>query len=173
MSILRPIILLIASFVLIACRSEPGLDKAKFSDLTRASQDLKTAIKAGKACEAAGDIVQRITAGTTALQGKTASKAESDLLSAYLHLLAVEKDAQLLCQSRSLLSNFPFLPKDRIYVPQELDPIVEKYDLATEKHLYKPTGKYWKSIAADSVSVVWQAAEAEIQHIDNMVKYAE
>jgi hypothetical protein len=155
------------------CFTEAGMDKGKFSDLNRAAQDMKAAIGAGKGCEEAEGLVQRLASGTTALQNKTASKAERDLLSAYSHLLAISRDGLLLCQSRTLLAGFPFVPKGRIYVAQELDPIVEKYDLPTEMHLYAPTGKYWRSIPEDSISTVWESAAAEIQHIENMVKYSE
>lgn len=174
MSLVRPVLLsLTVLFLITACQTEPGLDKRKFADLNLASQDLKTAIRAGKACDAAEGVLQRLSSGAAAIQGKTASKAERDLLSAYSHLLAVSRDGLLLCQSRNLLSGFPFVPQGHIYVSQELDAIVERYDLPTEKHLYKPTGKYWKSISTDSLSVVWESAEAEIRHIENMVKYSE
>jgi hypothetical protein len=156
-----------------ACMNEQTLDKGKFADLNRARQDLETAIRAGKACDAAESVLQRLSLGTTALQGRIASKAERDLLSAYSHLTAVSRDGLLLCRSRSLLSGFPFVPQGRIYVSQELDPVVERYDLPTEKHLYAPTGKYWKSVSADSLSVVWESAEAEIRHIETMMKYSE
>jgi hypothetical protein len=174
MSFVRRVLLsLTVLFLATACPTEPGLDRGKFTDLNRASQDLKAAIRTGKACEAAEGVLQRLSSGAAAMQGKTASKADRDLLSAYSHLLGVSRDGLLLCQSRNLLSGFPFVPQGRIYVSQELDAIVERYDLPTEKHLYKPTGKYWKSISTDSISVVWESAEAEIQHIDNMMKYSE
>ncbi len=165
--------LLIVVLSAAGCKNEPALDKGKFADLNRVRQDLDAAIRAGKACDEAEGAVQRLSSGTAGLQGRTASKAESDLLSAYMHLLAVSKDGLLLCRSRTLLSGFPFVPQGRIYVSQDLDPIVERYDLPTEKHLYKPTGKYWKSLSADSLSVVWESAEAEMRHIETMVKYSE
>ncbi len=153
------------------CASEPGLDKGKFAELNRAAQDLKTAIRSGKGCEVPDTLLQRLASGTEALKDKTASKAERDLLSAYSHLSAVCKDGLLLCGSRTHLSGFPFVPKGRIYVTQELDPLVEKYDLPTERHLYKPTGKYWKSVSGDSITAIWESAEAEIKNIENMVNY--
>ncbi len=153
------------------CVAEPGLDKGKFSELNRAAQDLKTAIRSGRGCEVPDTVLQRIASGTAALTDRTASKTERDLLSAYSHLLAISKDGLLLCQSRTHLTNFEFVPKGRIYVTQELDPIVEKYDLPTERHLYRPTGTYWRSISVDAIAVIWESAEDEIQNIENMVKY--
>ncbi len=174
LSRLRPAIaFLIILFLTASCKTEPGLDKAKFADLYGAGQELKAAISAGRACDLPDTLRDRFASGIAAATGKTASKAERDLLSAYTNLLVIYKDGRLLCRTRTLLSDFPFMPKGRIYVPQELDPIVDKYDLPTEKHLYKPTGKYWRSIPEDSINVVWRSAEAELQHIENMVKYSE
>jgi hypothetical protein len=166
-AILLSVVMLFAS----GCVAEPGLDKGKFSELNRAAQDLKTAIRSGRGCEVPDTVLQRLASGTAALKDRTASKTERDLLSAYSHLLAISKDGLLLCQSRTHLTNFEFVPKGRIYVTQELDPIVEKYDLPTERHLYRPTGTYWRSISGDSITVVWERAEDEIQNIENMVKY--
>lgn len=167
------IIPLVSAILLCAsgCVTEPGLDKGKFSELNRAAQDLKTAIRSGARCDLPDTLRQRLDSGTAALKDKTASKAERDLLSAYTRLLAVYQDGLLLCRSRTQLSDFQFVPKGRIYVTQELDPLVEKYDLATERHLYGPTGKYWRSIPVDSIAVIWESAEAEIHTIETMVKY--
>jgi hypothetical protein len=167
------VIALVSAITLFAwgCATEPGLDKGKFAELNRAAQDLKTAIKSGKDCELPDTLLQRLASGTAALKDKTASKAESDLLSAYSNLLTTYKDGLLLCQSRTLLTNFQFVPKGRIYLTQELDPLVEKYDLPVEKHVYKPTGKYWKSIPADSITIIWERAGIEIKITENMVNY--
>ncbi|MGE5173985.1 MAG: hypothetical protein ACM3MD_09150 [Betaproteobacteria bacterium] len=161
------VIMLFAS----GCVTEPALDKGKFAELNRAAQDLKTAIRSGKRCEVPDTLLQRLTSEIAALKNKTASKAERDLLSAYSHLLVICQDGLLLCQSRTHLTEFQFVPKGRIYVTQELDSLVEKYDLPTERHLYSPTGKYWKSISGDSITVIWESAEAEIKNIENMVNY--
>jgi hypothetical protein len=166
-------IILLSAVMLFAsgCVAEPGLDKGKFSELNRAAQDLKTAIRSGRGCEVPDTMLQRLASETAALKDGTASKTERDLLSAYSHLLAIAEDGLLLCQSRTHLTNFEFVPKGRIYVTQELDLIVEKYDLPTERHLYRPTGTYWRSISGNSITVVWESAEDEIRNIENMVKY--
>jgi hypothetical protein len=153
------------------CTTEPGLDKGKFAELYKAAQDLKTVIGSGKCGEVPDAVLQRLAAGTAALKDKTASKAERDLLSAYSHLLATCQDGLLLCRSRTHLTEFSFVPKGRIYVTQELDPIVEKYALTTERRLYEPTGTYWRSISADSITVIWERAAAEIKNIENMTNY--
>ena len=153
------------------CMSEPGMDKGKFSELNRTAQDLKSSLTSGKPCDAPDTLLQRLFSGIAALKNKTVSKEENDLLDAYSRLLTTYKDGLLLCRYRTHLSQFQFVPKGRIYVVQELDPLVEKYGLPTESHLYRPTGVYWRSIAGDSINVIWESAELQLKNIENMVKY--
>jgi hypothetical protein len=169
----KRVLIVLSTLLLFAagCVTEPDLDRGKFAEMHRAAQDLKTAIRSGARCEFPDTLLQRLDSGTTALEDKTLSKAERELLSAYTHLLAVYQDGLFLCQSRTPSAGFSFVPKGRIYVTQELDPLVEKYDLETEQHQYGPTGKYWKSIPEDSITVIWERAEALIQNIENMTKY--
>jgi hypothetical protein len=166
-------IIVLASIMLFGpgCVSEPGMDKVKFSELNHAAQDLKLSLASGKPCDAPDTLLQRLASGTAALTNKTASKEERDLLAAYSRLLTTYKDGLLLCQYRTHLSQFQFVPKGRIYVVQELDPLVEKYGLPTESHVYKPTGVYWRSISGDSIQVIWEHAEIQIKNIENMVNY--
>ena len=167
------VIILLSSIMLFGsgCVSEPGIDKGKFSELNRTALDLKTSITSGKPCDAPDTLLQRLASGIAALKNKTASKEENNLIEAYSHLLTTYKDGLLLCQYHTQLSQFQFVPKGRIYVVQELDPLVEKYGLPTETHLYRPTGAYWRSIAGDSIKVIWESAETQITNIENMVNY--
>jgi hypothetical protein len=156
----------------LGCVSESGIDKGKFSEMNRIAQDLKAAITSGKPCDVPDTLLQRLSSGTAALKDKTASKAERDLIEAYSHLLTTYKDGLLLCQYQIPSSQFQFVPKGRIYVFQELDPLVQKYGLPTESHLYRPTGVYWRSIAGDSIKAIWERAELQIKNIENMVNYS-
>lgn len=153
------------------CVSEPGLNKGKFFELNRTAKNLKSAITSGNPCDVPVTLQQRLASEIAALQDKAASKGERDLIAAYSNLLITYKDGLLLCQSRTVLSNFQFVPKGRIYVSQELDPLVEKYGLSTERHLYKPTGQYWRSIDGDSIKAIWESAQIQIKDIENMVNY--
>jgi hypothetical protein len=170
----RSIIILVSALLLFSwgCTAEPGLDKGKFAELDRASQDLKAVLRSGSPCDIPDTVLQQLASRTTALKDKTASKAERDLVSAYANLVTISQDGLLLCRSRSHLSGFEFVPKGRIYVTQELDPLVEKYNLPTESHVYKPTGAHWKSISGDSIKVIWERAEVQIKNIEVMLKYS-
>ena len=153
------------------CVSEPGMDKAKFSDLNRIARELQTSLASGKPCDVPDTLLERLASGTTALQDKTASQAERDVIKAYSNLVATYKDGLLLCKYRTNLSQFKFVPKGRIYVFQELDPLVQKYDLTTESHVYGPTGLHWRSIDERSIKVIWDSAEFQLKIIENMVNY--
>jgi hypothetical protein len=153
------------------CVSEPGIDKGKFSELNRTARDLQNSITSGNPCDVPDRLLQKLVSETAALKDKTASKGESRVIEAYSHLLTTYKDGLLLCQYRTQMNQFQFVPRGRIYVFQELDPLVDKYALSTESHLYKPTGVYWKSIAGDSIKVIWESAEIQLKNIENMVNY--
>jgi len=174
MNPLRFFIIVISGLLLAnsGCMNEPRLNKAKFADLDRTGKELKAAFSAGDGCEVPDAVLQRLDSGTEALKDKTASKAERDLLAAYVNLAAMSRDALLLCRSRGQLANFQFVPKGRIYVSQELDPVIERYDLAVERHLFKPTGAYLKSISSDSIKLIWDKADALLNSIEVMLKYS-
>ncbi len=153
------------------CVSEPGIDKGKFLEVNQSARDLQTAITSAKPCDVPDALLQKLASGTAALKIKTGSKGERDLVAAYSNLLTTYNDGVLLCTYRTHLSQFQFVPKGRIYVFQELDPLVQKYDLTTESHVYRPTGLHWRSIAEDSIKVIWERAELQLKNIENMVNY--
>ncbi len=159
--------------ILIAgCLSEPGnIDKEKFSELNKTARALKNAIAPDRPCEVPDTLLQRFISGTAAVKGKAASKAEGDVYDAYTRLVTTYRDGLLFCQYHTQVNQLPFVPKGRIYVFQELDPLVEKYNLATETHLYKPTGAKWRSVSADAINVIWESAERQTRNIENTVNY--
>lgn len=167
------VIILLSAMMLFSpgCVSEPGIDKGKFTELNRITQDLKTAIKSGKPCDVPETLLQRLASGTAALKDKTTSKGERDLIEAYSRLLTTYSDGLLLCQYQNPSSQYQFVPKGRIYVFQELDPLVQKYGLSMESHLYSPTGVHWRSISGDSIKVIWESAEFQMKNIENMLNY--
>ncbi len=158
-------------FLASACIPENRVDKNKFAELGRTAQELKTAITSSRPCEVPDELVQRLASGIAAVKDKASSRAERDVVAAYSNLLSTYHDGLLLCRSRAHLAQFQFVPKGRIYVTQEIDPIVEKYDLSTEKHVYKPTGQVWRSIDGDSMRIVWESAVSQTQNIDFLVDH--
>jgi len=167
------VIIVLATIMLFSsgCVSEPGIDKNKFSELIRTARDLRASIASDKPCDVSEELLQKLVSRTAALKDVKASKAEGDVIAAYMRLLTTYKDGLLLCRHRTHLDQFQFVPKGRIYVTQELDPIIEKYDLPTEHHVYKPTGVHWRSVSWDSINVIWKSAETQTRNIENMVNY--
>lgn len=171
---LRPLIGLLAALLLLvpsACVTEPGSNRETFAELDGAGRDLQAALAAGDRCGVPDELVQHLAAAAEALQSKVASRNEKDLLAAYTRLAVIAQDGQLLCRRRTHLTGFPFVPKGRIYVSQELDAIVVRYHLPEERHRYAPTGEYWKSVPVGSIDLVWEKAIALLKEIEVMMKY--
>src|SRR5512143_4013679 len=102
------VIILLSAIILFGpgCVPEPGIDKGKFSELNRIAQDLKTAIKSGKPCDVPDTLLHRLASGMAAVEYKSASKGERDLIEAYSHLLTTYYDGLLLCKYQNPLSQF-------------------------------------------------------------------
>jgi hypothetical protein len=153
------------------CVAEPGIEKGKFAALDRTAQDLRTALTSSAPCAMPEDLQQRLASGIADVRDKAASKGERDLTAAYAQLLATYQDGMLLCRSRDHLAGFQLFPKGRIYVTQELDPLVRKYGLPTEKHLYERTGQYLTSVDESSIQDIWDRARRQIKNAENILHY--
>ena len=153
------------------CISEQGIDKDKFSDLDRTARDLRTAITASDPCSVPEELQQRLAAEIAAVKDRTDSKGERDLTAAYARVLATYQDGLLLCRSRGHLSDLKLIPGGRIVLTQELDPLVDRYKLPTEEHVYKPTGQHIRSIDRRSIEVIWDRMGAQIKNAENILFY--
>lgn len=173
-SIILPAVLLIISFAVMACsleQFEPGIDKKKFAGLNAAALAVKSSIDAGDDYQQVTQKVQMLSGEIGAMKSAVATKRETRLLKAYSDLLTIYRDGLLLWKYHE---NFPYLSpelKGRIYVAQDVEPIVEKYRFTTEAHVYKPTGQTWKSIPADSIKIVWKNADDQLGIIKNITNY--
>ena len=154
-----------------ACSSEPPVNKNKFAKLSLAAYAVKTSVNAGEPYSQVVDRVQQLSVETEALKDGTNTSEEKQLLQAYTTLLSVYKDGLVLWKYKLDFAFFDSQLKGRIYVGQDVDPIVEKYRLPTESHLYKPTGQYWKSISGDSIQLMWRHADSQLKVIENIANY--
>jgi len=170
----RVVTALLAAMMLLcaACASEPGIEKGKFSESLRIARDLQTSLTRGDSCDVPVELLQKLASETETLKNRTASAAEKNVLRDLLSLVSTYHDGVLLCKSRNRLSQFPFVPRGRIYVFQELDPLVQKYGLPTESHVYGPTGATWRSISSESIREIWERAGAQLRNIENAVNYS-
>ncbi len=154
-----------------ACSSEPTISKSKFAKLSLAAHEVKTSIVAGESYGQVADRVQKLSDEIEALKDSTTTADEKQLVQAYEILLSIYKDGLVLWKYKLDFAFFDSQLKGRIYVGQDVDPIVEKYRLATESHLYKPTGQYWKSIPGDSIQLMWRHADSQLKVIGNITNY--
>jgi len=165
------VVLSIIFFLIGSCSSEPGINKSKFAKLNVAAHAVKTSLAAGESYQQVADRVQQLTIEITALKDKVTTKEEKELLEAYSDLLAMYRDGLLLWKYKLDFASFESMLKGRIYVGQDVEPIVLKYRFSTESHLYKPTGQYWKSIPGDSIQIIWSDADSQLKIIENMPNY--
>ena len=164
--------LVIVLTIAAGCVAEQGIEKGKFAPALGAARELQASLTKGAACDIPDALLRKLVAETEALKAKAASREEKKVVQALSGLVATYNDGALLCGARNRVSEFKFVPKGRIHVFQDMDPLVLKYDLAVENHVYKPTGAAWKSVSEDSVKVIWESAETLLRNIENMVNYS-
>jgi hypothetical protein len=164
-------VLWICGFIIGACSFEPEIDKGKFTQLQAAAQTVKSSIDAGESYQQVTGKVQQFDAGIAALKDSVRTQKEKELLHAYADLLAAYQDGLVLWRYKLDFAFFDFMLKGRIYVGQDVDPIVIKYRFPTQSHLYEPTGTYWKSISGDSIQKIWNIADSQMKTIYNITNY--
>ena len=150
------------------CSLGPEINKSKFSKLNVAALAVKKSIAEGVPLRQVAEQVQRLTDEIALANDSATTRQERQLLKAYSDLLGIYHDGMLLW---SYQIEFPFVfseLKGRIYVGQDVEPIIRKYRLTTERHLYKPTGQYWKSINEDSIQIIWHNADDQLEIIKNL-----
>lgn len=167
----KGILLLLLAVLLLAgaCSSEQEINRGKFKKLSEAAQAVKTSIAAGASYQQFSELLQNLSAEITALRDKATSKKEKEVLKEYSTLLGIYQDGHMLWKYKLEFAPFDFVPKGRIYVSQDLEPIVFKYSFPVESHLYKPTRQYWKSISEDSIRIIWNNADTQLKIIEGTV----
>ena len=154
-----------------SCSSKPGIDKGKFTQLNRTALTVKTSLASGASYRQLTELVQGLSVEIASVKTKVATNEERELLEAYSALLAMYQDGLLLWRYKLEFAPFDFVPKGRIYVGQDVEPIVFKYSFPTESHLYQPTWQRWKSLSEDSIQIIWSNADSQLKIIENMKNY--
>jgi len=163
-----PVLLLLIFVLQWACSPGQKIDGRKFTGLNIAALAAKNAIDEGKPHTKISERVQQLSDEIAAAKDKISTKEERALLKAYSDLLGFYRDGLQLWRYQL---NFPFLSaelKGRIYVGQDVEPIVRKYRLATTEHIYRPTGQHWKSIDEDSIRIIWRNADDQLKIIADL-----
>lgn len=150
---------------------EPSIDKTKFAKLESAALAVKTSIDAGAAYQEVSSRADQLAAEINSAQEIIKTKKEKRVLKSYSDLLGIYRDGLLLWKYQA---EFPFLAselKGRIYVGQEVEPVVQKYQFKVETHIYRPTGQKWKSIPEDSIRMIWKNADNQLDIIKKLTNY--
>jgi hypothetical protein len=156
------------SLVFGAC--SPKVDKNRFQNANRAARALQRSIAADVKYKDFGELMQSFSDEVTVLEDTVKSKREKELADEYFSLLKMYEDGLLLWRYQREFSGHDFVPKGRIYVGQDLEPIVIKYHFETESHVFGPTRQSWKSISEDSIRTVWYNAGEQLKRIDTLLK---
>jgi len=151
-----------------ACSFEPDMDRKKFKSVAVAAQAVKASLTDGASYEQFGRSLEVLSGEIAALEGKAATMTEEKLLKAYTTLSEVYQDGHTLWRVKLEFAPFGIVPEGRIYVSQDVEPIVFKYSFPVETHLYKPTGKHWKSISEDSIRIIWSNADSQLKIIEEI-----
>lgn len=169
---IRKHILIVGIWVLlvsVACSSQIDrnkFDRKRFERVNSTVQALQRSISAGGDYPQLGALIQQLSSEIEALNVGVTSGKERDLVEEYSELLKMYQDGFLLWKYRTEFSSHSFVPKGLIYVGQDVEPIVVKYRLPTETHIFAPTRQMWKSIAEDSIRIIWNNTDAQMKIIN-------
>ncbi len=164
------IVLAVLCAVLLCAYCSPKIDKNKFQSVNHAAIILQKSITTGVTYQDYGELMQRLSDEVTVLEDTVKSTREKELAEEYFTLLKMYGDGFLLWRYQREFSGHSFVPEGRIYVGQDVEPIVIKYRLDTESHMFGPTRQPWKSVSADSIRVVWHNADEQLKRINTLLK---
>ncbi len=166
----RSVVLIELCAVLVLCACSANIDKNKFQNANDAAKTLERSVAAGIAYQDLGKLLQRLSDEVTILDNTVDSRQERELAAEYSVLLGMYEDGLLLMRYQGEFSGHNFVPPGRIYVGQDVEPIVTKYRIETESHVFGPTHQTWKSISADSIRIIWYNAGQQLKKVDALLK---
>lgn len=151
-----------------ACTSH-DFDKKKFEGVNHTAQVIRDSVKAGADIQQFEGLLQKLSSEISVLKDMVKSERERELLKNYSNLLAIYRDGFTLWKYKTEFTRYDFVPKNLIYVGQDVEPIVKKYRLKTELHIFKPTKQLWKGIPESSIQIVWMNADSQLKIINNIL----
>ncbi len=164
--------LLALSVMCAACSSsQPELDKRRFNGVISAAQAVRMTLVSGAGYPAFDTALQKLSAEITALKIRALTDQEKELMKAYSDLYSIYQDGHILWKYKIEFTRYGFVPKELIYVGQDIEPIIDKYRIPVESHVYAPTQQSWKSIPDASLQMIWTNADSQTQIINNILSY--
>jgi hypothetical protein len=143
-----------------------NIDKDKFRELRKSARAIDKAVEDtllpyGQFEE----LLQKMTDEMTKSRALVSTEEEKALLSSYEELLMTYQEGDLLWEHKIESFLYGWIPKGRIYVDEQLLPIVEKYHFPTESHVVELTNHHFESISADSLKVIWDKAHEQLKKV--------
>ncbi|MEW6328140.1 MAG: hypothetical protein AB1487_11220 [Thermodesulfobacteriota bacterium] len=169
---MKKTILILISFAFLlcfACRSH-DFDRKKFENVNCAAQAVRASLKAGANLQQFGDLLKKLSSEIAILNRRVESDREKELLKHYSTLLAIYRDGFTLWKYNMEFTRYGFVPKARIYVGEDVEPIAEKYRLETDSHAFKSTRQVWRSIPEHSIQIIWINADSQMEIINNILR---
>lgn len=157
-----------ACTVLLCLACSPEIDKNRFQNANRIAESVQSTIANGVNYQQFDRLLQRLSAEIAVLNDTSKSERDREVIKAYSELLRMYQDGFLLWKYHTEFSGHNFVPGARIYVGQDVEPIVTKYRLQTESHIFGPTQQSWKSISEDSIQVIWYNAGQQLKRIHTL-----
>lgn len=151
--------------------SSPELNRGKFGGVNSAALEVKGTLSSGAGYQAFSAALLKLSSELAVLKEKVKTDQEKDLLKDYSDLYGIYHDGYILWKYKLEFTRYGFVPADLIYVNQDIEPIVVKYRIPVEYHVYAPTQQTWKSIPEESIRMIWTNADSEMQIIDNILSY--
>ncbi len=166
------IFLLALSIMCAACSHySTELDKRKFNGVGHAVQAVRSVLASGGDYKAFGAALQKLSAEITTLKGSALTDQENELMKDFSDLCSIYQDGYILWKYKIEFVRYGFVPRGLIYVGQDIEPIIVKYRIPTESHMYTLTQQSWKSIPEASIQMIWTNADSQMQIINNILSY--
>lgn len=143
-----------------------SIDKNKFRELRKSARALDKALEDTLLPYGQFEqLLQKMTDEITKTKALASTEEEKALLSSYEELLMTYQEGDLLWEHKIESSIYGWIPRGRVYVDEQLRPIVEKYHFPTESHVVELTNHHFESISADSLKVIWEKAHEQLKKV--------
>ncbi|MEJ2695999.1 MAG: hypothetical protein P8013_05060 [Candidatus Sulfobium sp.] len=163
---------LLAVFFLASCSliDGPKIDTKRFRAVDRAARSVGAAISTGTDYGRFNELIEEFAEEISRIQISAGSAGDAELLKHYQNLLGIYRDGLVVWRYKLEAPRYDFIPPGRIYVGQDVEPIVEKYRFSVETHVYLPTDKTWKSMSEESLRVIWMNARSQMEVINRIMR---
>ena len=143
-----------AVLLLISCSS--GIDKAKFADLRKDADAIVKDLDQKADYLTYEEHILSLSSHLLTAEQMMSTPQEKSLAARYRAFLTVCQDALLFWNYRAESSLYPWVPKGRVYVGDDLKPVVLKYAIPMQQHYLQLTDRRWESAPAESLDLIFR-----------------